>query len=295
MLFRLLRAAPFAACAIALAPASLAGNFDSVVDNAVAVWTLPDGSETDDDEARGQAEYILGRSLFILYHEFGHAIVEGYKLHVIVQEEAVADAFAGIYAISGEADPARDALAKGAVRSFMDRAKRQTDNETVDFAQPHLFDAQRGFNAMCMFIGGGSEERFGELADEFEMPAERRETCSAESTEIAGKWTETLPDTAFVADGKTSANTITITYDEPPAELKRAADILKASGLLEAFSAEVEALFELPRPIKITAQDCGGVPNMIYYEDEAQIQVCYEYFETYQKIAIEMRYPGSAE
>ncbi len=295
MLFRLLRAAPFAACAIAFAPASLAGNFDSVVDNAVAVWTLPDGSETDGEDARGQAEFVLGRSLFILYHEFGHAMIEGYKIHIIAQEEAIADTFSGVYMISTDADAARDGLAKGAVLSFMDRAKRQEANGNVDFAQPHLFDAQRGFNAICMFVGGGSEARFGELANEFELPASRREHCAWEASEIAGKWTGVLPGTAFVDEGKTSANTITITYDEPPAELKRAADILKASGLLEAFAAEVEGTFELPRPIKMTAQDCGGVPNMTYYEDEAQIQVCYEYFQTYQELAIEMRYPGSAE
>jgi hypothetical protein len=286
------RAAILAGSALGFAMPAIAGNFDSVVDNAVAVWTQPDGSEAEEADARGQAEYMFGRSLFILYHEFGHAMVEGYKLHVIVQEEAVADAFAGLYAIGAEADAARDALAKGAVRSFMDRAKRQTDNGVVDFSQPHLFDAQRGFNAMCMFIGGGSEARFGELADEFEMPSERRDSCAAESAEVGGKWTETLPDTAFVADGKTSTNTFTITYDEPSADMKRVADLLKASGLLEAFAAEVESLFELPRPIKMTAQDCGGIPNMTYYEDEAQIQVCYEYFETYQEMAIEMRYPG---
>jgi len=295
MLSRFLRGARVAACAIAFTPSALAGNFDSVVDNALAVWTQPNGTEAEDSDARGQAEFMFGRSLFILYHEFGHAIIEGHKVHVIAQEEAIADAFAGLYMISDDADPARDALAKGAVRSFMDRAKRQTDNGNVDYAQPHLFDAQRGFNAICMFLGSAGEARFGDVADEFELPASRREYCASELTDFSGKFTSTLPDNAFVADGKTSTNRITITYDEAPEDLKRVAELLKASGLLEAFAAEVEALFELPRPIKMTAQDCGGVPNMTYYEDEAQIQVCYEYFQTYQEMAIEMRYPGPAE
>jgi len=283
------RGAALVACALCLVAPSAAGNFDDVIDNAAAVWTLPDGNTAEPEDARAQAEYVLGKELFTLYHEFGHAMVDGYKLNIIVQEEAVADAFAGVYMIGAEADPVRDALAKGAVRAFMDRSERIAENG-IDYSEPHLFDAQRAFNAMCMFIGGGSEKRFGALADEFVLPASRRDHCGYEAQQTGNKWASALPDTAFVADGKTSTNKLTITYDEPPENMVRAAELLKASGMLEAFAAEIEALFELARPISLTVQDCGGVPNLIYYEDEAQIQVCFEYLEYYQNLGIDRRF-----
>jgi hypothetical protein len=283
------RAAALAAGALVFACPVQAGNFDDVLDNAVAAWTLPDGSTPEAEDARAQAAYVLGKELFTLYHEFGHALIDGYKLKIIVQEEAVADAFAGTYMIGAEPDPVRDALAMGAVRAYMDRAERIAENG-IDYSEPHLFDAQRGFNAICMFIGGGSEDRFGAVADEFVLPASRREHCGYEAQQVGSNWAGALPDAAFVAEGKTSTNTITITYDDPPENMVRAAALLKESGVLEAFKAEIEALFELPRPIKLTVEDCGDTPNLIYYDDKAQIQVCYQYLEYYRELGIERRF-----
>lgn len=289
MVLSVVRGVAVAMCMPGFASPAAAGNFDDVLDNAVAVWTLPDGSTPEPEDARAQAEYALGKELFTLYHEFGHALIDGYKVNIIVQEEAVADAFAGTYMIGAEADPVRDALAMGAVRAYMDRAERMAENG-IDYSEPHLFDAQRAFNAICMFVGGGSEDRFGAVADEFGLPASRRENCGYEAQQVGNNWAEALPDMAFVAEGKTSTNIITITYDDPPENMGRAATLLKESGMLEAFKAEVEALFELPRPISLTAQDCGDTPNLIYYDDEAQIQVCYQYLEYYQELGIERRF-----
>ncbi len=290
MIASLKRTAAGAACALALSSLAAAAeqDFTAVLDNAVAAWTDPDGTTPTPESARAQAEYVLGKAAFTLFHEFGHAVIDDYKIGWIVQEEAIADAFAGIFMPAAEANAARDALVVGAVRAFMDRGTRMAENGDIDYADSHLADHQRGFTAACLMVALGPE-RFGPLADEIALPASRRDYCAAERTQVAESWLKLVGAQNYLEEGQTSKNRITVSYDDPEAELKRVADILKASGLMEAIAAEIETSFQLPFPILLRAQNCEE-PNEFWFPDDHEIGFCYNYLEYYQGLALAVRF-----
>ncbi|BCW90011.1 hypothetical protein sos41_31790 [Alphaproteobacteria bacterium SO-S41] len=290
MFVRLSRTAAAACCLFAVtAPAFAAEqDFTEALDKGVAVWTDPDGSTPSPERARAEAEYVLGKATFTLYHEFGHAMIDDYKIGWIVQEEAIADAFAGIYMPASEANEARDSLAIGGIRAFMDRGTRMAENDDIDYADSHLTDHQRGFSAACLMVAL-SAERFGALAEEIALPASRRDYCGAERNQVAEAWLKLIGPANYLDEGQTSKNRITVSYDDPNPELKRVADILKASGLMEAIAKEIETTFQLPFPILLRAQNCDQ-PNEFWFPDDHEIGFCYNYLDYYQSLGLSVRF-----
>ena len=62
-------------------------------------------------EEREEADlFVLGNTVFILYHELGHALIDQLGLPVLGREEDAADNLASIMMIPEQADPMMDEL-----------------------------------------------------------------------------------------------------------------------------------------------------------------------------------------
>src|SRR5688500_14135049 len=78
---------------------------------ALAVPAAPAAARQMTAEERQEADlFVLGNTVFILYHELGHALIDLLNLPVLGREEDAADNLASVMMIPEQPDPMMDEL-----------------------------------------------------------------------------------------------------------------------------------------------------------------------------------------
>ncbi len=123
------------------------------------------------DEGDDTALFVIGNTLFAVYHELGHALIDLLNLPVIGREEDAADGFAAVMMIPGKPDLLRDELIIAVADGW-----RLLGEQAVAGGGPdqlwgeHALDEQRHFSVVCWLVGS-DQEGFFDLASESGMPA----------------------------------------------------------------------------------------------------------------------------
>ncbi|CAD7700932.1 unnamed protein product [Ostreobium quekettii] len=228
-------------------------------------------------EDREVDDFILGNTVFWLYHEMGHALVRMLELPVVGREEDAVDGFGVVRMIAKGSGNGSDAALLAAARGwrlFNDMA----DVESV-FWGVHSLDLQRYYAIVCLLVGS-DPEGWRQLAVDAGVPEERIDECPGEYELMRGGWERLLAPHAPTASASASnvrsgrSDGIRVTYDRPRREGdRRLQTLIQDSGLVEAAVDDVLSLAELPAVLRVRFGDCQQ--DGFFDPVALEVRICY--------------------
>lgn len=123
-------------------------------------------------------------TLFVFYHELGHALIDMLDLPVTGREEDAVDQLATIVLLEAGAE-GRDAALSGA--EWFQSNSRRTGSR-APFWDEHSLDQQRYFNILCWVYGSDTTAHRALLGRDWGLPAARAERCPAEYDRMSRAW-----------------------------------------------------------------------------------------------------------
>lgn len=133
---------------------------------------------------------ILQTTLFIFYHEVGHALIDQLDLDVIGGEENAADSFA-TYLFSEAGINGQEAALNGAYWFYING--EETELRDLPYWNEHLLGQQRWYNVACLIYGKNPAEHEYLLDLEVgRLREERAVRCSEEYAQTAESWERQL-------------------------------------------------------------------------------------------------------
>jgi hypothetical protein len=128
-----------------------------------------------------RAEAIVGPTVEVFLHEFGHAFFDYVKVPILGREEDAADLFATHLMLQFGKDDARKLIAGTAYMYNVDASKPSTKKNP--FADEHGLPAQRFYNVLCLAYGA-DPKLFADVVEKGYLPKERAEGCEDEYEQI---------------------------------------------------------------------------------------------------------------
>ncbi|MEM1300065.1 MAG: DUF4344 domain-containing metallopeptidase [Pseudomonadota bacterium] len=248
-----------------------------------------------DKEGIYRAQVLLGTTLGVFWHEFGHALIGETRVPATGPEEDVADGFAA-FVLSAAVDrpgatPEEQDFMAGTVKYasllwYYAAEERQISGQELSWQNEHARDLKRFRNAFCI-IYGSNPKRFEGLARQVGISDRTRQRCRAEQKKRHRAWETILKtvsrDLGPGLGGAYPANTPggRILLDFAPTRSptgRSVVRLLNASGIMEHMMQDMERLYVWPRDLKIFFRDCPR-PNAWYDGDIGSITVCYGLIE----------------
>ncbi len=131
---------------------------------------------------------VAGATLFIFFHEAGHALIRLDSLPITGKEEDAVDQLATLLLLESGRQGEKAAL-DGAT-TFLARekdAKSQAALARMPFWNAHALDQQRFANVICWVYGKNPVE-FQYLVEDGTLPTDRAAQCTAEYEQMAKTW-----------------------------------------------------------------------------------------------------------
>lgn len=261
-------------------------SFGDVIANATAAWSEPEGSTATPEDIEQKVLFFAGNIAWLVYHEFGHAMVSEFAIPVLGKEEDAVDSFATINMITDESDPALETMIVDVIDAWFNAGLYAN----LNYGE-HSIDEQRGYAVVCLLVGD-DPEGYKEVADDAEMPAERQAACKWEYEKAKNNWDTVLGDN-MLQEGEAPTGSVNVEYGDP-GEFATAGALLQASGLLETIAHQMEETFRLTGPITVSVEQCGQA-NAFYVPNERKVKVCYELANFFYVKAQEMTAAGETE
>lgn len=223
--------------------------------------------------------FAANNSLFVLYHEVAHLLVDQLQLPVLGREEDAADNVATWVLLNKrtpEADKALEDAAQGWLLSGITYGSGEYEE---DYAAAHSLDKQRAYQIVCMMVGS-DDSAFRPIANQYAMERDRQDTCFWDY-ELINRSIKSLLEDRHLKTG--SGTTVNVTYHDAGGKLKLAADAFRSSGVFDEVAEELRENFNLRRPIRFNAKRCGEA-NAFYDPDTIEIIFCYELMKDYMDL-----------
>lgn len=219
--------------------------------------------------------YVINNSLFTIYHEVGHLLVDQHEWPILGREEDVADNFATYTLLSQRRRSYHEALKDSALGWKLEDEAYGRRNNPSDYYNEHSLDLQRAYQIVCMLVGE-DRETFYQTAQEWRIDRDRQVGCRADYQQISRSFEQLL--SPFL--NATEEARVTIEYETAGEELSLAYKTLRDSRLLESVAEDLRKNYGLTQDIKITASACGE-PNAFYDSSNVEIIMCYELLDDY--------------
>ena len=215
-----------------------------------------------------QEDYIRANTIFFIYHELGHALIDLLRLPVFGQEEDAADVLGAVLSekINSEDDNEFIMLAAADNFAYMAEAAAQ-DGYELAFWDTHGLDQQRYFTILCLHYGADPGQRQA-IASEQDLPETRQQTCPEEFRLAEESWGPVLEDIDRQAD---TPDWMQLHIVDAPAGAAQ-------KILLDAVTIEIGILNEVFDPgfaLDLLFGECGEA-NAFYDPNEQQIVICAE-------------------
>jgi putative metallopeptidase DUF4344 len=156
-----------------------------LIDNLSDLFTANASSEEDIQQA-GIA--VAGATLFIFFHQAGHALIRLDGLPVTGSEEEAADQIATLVLLDSGKEGEKAAM--DGASTFLTREKDPKDQAflaKMPFWSAHALDQQRFASIIC-WIYGKSPTDFLDLVEDGTLSEERAAQCPAEYERMAKVW-----------------------------------------------------------------------------------------------------------
>lgn len=242
----------------------------------------------DKRESAAQRRFAANNSLFVLYHEMAHLLVDQLDLPVLGREEDAADNLATWTLLNADTARANQTLADAARGWFWSSKAYNSGGVEADYAAPHVLDKQRAYQIVCLMVGKDADT-FSAVANKFGLPDERQQTCQWDYETVDHGLKSVLGWRSNRGPGRA----VTVSYLAASSGLRLAADAFKSSGVLDQVATELRHAYRLRAPVRLTAMSCDQA-NSFYYPDRHEIIFCYELMADYMDIYAANRTSGTA-
>lgn len=260
-----------------------------------AAWS--DQSDIDDFDDR--ALFVIGNTLFTVYHELGHALIDLLKLPVIGREEDAVDGFAAVTMIPEQPDDVRDALIVAVADGWRAQSDVAASGEQRPFWGEHALDEQRHFAVVCLMVGS-DQDGFYDFALEAGLPDERIETCTHDFTRMKQGWKRLLaphkPGTDPVYEQAAPDEPVVpvsapvvpveVVFDDPLPKQERVYDLVREDGLLEEAVLRLGDGIVLPSSVTVRFMPCEDA-NAYWSRSQGEVLVCYELIDEFDGILMD--------
>jgi hypothetical protein len=231
-------------------------------------------------QLRARAEFVFGNMLFVTIHELGHALVSEFDLLVLGREEDAADGYATLGSLKCGTELGRRVLVEAAKGWFMTAQRSQREGDTRTYYDRHGLDEQRAYQIVCLMVGS-NRERFKDLADETELPEDRRRSCGWDYDTASRSWERALKPHQRTADQPKQR--IEISYGEATGKLAPFARIFSGTRFLETIVEQVANTYAWPEPITVEMRSCGDA-NARWTIPTRRLHVCYELAQEFAEL-----------
>lgn len=126
---------------------------------------------------------VYGATVFVFFHELGHALINVLDLPAVGREEDAADQLSTVILTNG-GEEGQTAVINGA-NSFI-LGEQSGDMQRLPFWDEHSLGPQRFFNLLC-WVYGHDPDKYNYLVNQ-NLPQERAVRCPAEYAQIAKSW-----------------------------------------------------------------------------------------------------------
>lgn len=269
------------------------GGFGCLVALVTAVMvclSLPGRAGQLTQEQREEADlFVLGNTVFILYHELGHALIDQLGLPVLGHEEDAADNLASIMMIPEQADPMMDELIIAAADGWYlgNIWQREAGNTEPAWWGEHALDMQRFYSVVCLMYGS-DPAGFSDLAASVSLPADRRTTCPADYAQARAGWTRLLAPHMNPVESRSAGDSrISLEFEAPDPAYGYVSSLLHESGLINAIARDIGSSFKLPSDLTIRFRNCGAdMANAFYDKAGPSVTLCYELVSFYNELIL---------
>jgi hypothetical protein len=222
--------------------------------------------------AQGLVEFVLGNTLFVLLHELGHAVITQMGLPVLGRMEDAADTFAAFMLLGMGSEFSHRALVDAAEGWFFAARRDQKTGHRVAYYSEHGLNEQRAYQIVCIMVGSDAE-RFRDLADETNLPEDRRHTCLADYSNAVFSWNLLLEPHRRAPDRPKTK--IDVIYGPAEGGIAFIRDLARSILLLETVAGHAADQLAWPAPLTLEMQACG-FPNARWDIRSRQVILCYE-------------------
>lgn len=230
-----------------------------------------------DDAARADALcFIVGNMLFVLLHEIGHVLITELGLPVLGREEDAADAYASITLLAMKDELSERVLTQATKGWFYGDRRDRMELTPVVYYDAHSLSRQRAYQIVCYMVGS-DPEKFAPLADETNLPEDRRSTCQGDFSNADWSWNKVLKDHKRTTQPKTE---ISVRHGEPAAGFEPLAKAMQSTQLLETLAQRISDTYALRAGFTIEARACGA-PGAEWNLETRTLVVCHEMAEDF--------------
>ncbi len=212
-------------------------------------------------------DFVAANMIAVLYHEFGHALIDMLKLPIYGQEEDAADVLSAVLIHDFFNEKTAQRIAFATANGFLgEQSITEAERSDVAYWDVHGPDLQRYYTFICLFYGGNPIKRHG-FAQKLELPEARRDTCEEEFQQASFAWRPVVDKLKGIGDGR---------------DIRFLADYrVNAAGKLtvDVLEREVRALnrdMNLPGELLVRVEPCDAI-NAYYVPKTREIIMCTEF------------------
>lgn len=242
-------------------------------------------------------EFLAGNTVFVLAHEFGHAIIRDFNVPILGLEENSADTLAaGVLILAERATAGKpDAvsytrkLGMAAVGNALTwRGGLEATNPDLLYWAQHDLSARRAARILCLLVGS-DPAKFGWLVESGLVPEVRAENCPDEYAvaERAVLWVGRTHGRFRAGVAADKGREVKVQYFDPgtpaQAQLQKR---LRDAQVVERVADFYDRAFRFPEPLTVRLLSCG-TPNAYWDPDLRQLRFCYELLEAFDRQSVE--------
>lgn len=140
---------------------------------------------------RDEANRRMNKAInFVFLHELGHALIDGYKLPIVSNEEDAADRCSSYICIEELGKDGVESILSAA-DAFRIESKLSKRPDARSMADEHLLKEQRFFNSLCM-VYGSDPNKYSSIVKKGYLPKARAVRCPGEYQRTAKSWEKLL-------------------------------------------------------------------------------------------------------
>ncbi len=228
-----------------------------------------------------RVEFVVGNLLYVLAHELGHAVISELDLPVLGREEDTADVYAILKALMVVGSEFSHRILVGASKTWFLSARRdRREGETPTYYQRHGLDEQRAYHIVCLMVGS-DPVRFKGLADEHELPEDRRRSCGWDYDTAVRSWERVMAPHLRVSDQPNGR--IDVIYGDAKGALEVVARSLREIRFLEHMAQYAAERYLWPAPIVMEMRSCGDA-GARWTIPTRTLHICYEMVDEFVEL-----------
>ncbi len=219
--------------------------------------------------------FAENNSLFVLYHEVAHLLIDQLKLPVLGLEEDAADNFA-TWVLIGQKTPHANQTLEHSVKGWVLSGEAYGSGQyEEDYYDGYSLDRERAMQILCLMVGSDGAA-FRAMANQYAIPRGRQDTC---------RWDYDLIDRSYSAllENAGSGTRVLVRYHDGGQRLRMAERAFRASGIFDEVAEHVRGGYRINRTVRFTAKRCGEA-NAFYDPDTVEIIFCYELMQDYMEL-----------